>query len=135
MNRLKLAAVGAMTMAATCSVGLAQSLPEGRVYSFHSGPQGGCPGLDWHVVAQGNSLDGMIAWNNMKSMAHATGSMNPTARTFEMTAKEVGGQDRTATITGSVRSDGWLIANIKGPSVNCQNVAVQWFTPSQSGGG
>lgn len=135
MNLLKLAAVGAMTMAATCSVGLAQSLPEGRVYSFHSGPQGGCPGLDWHVVAQGNSLDGMIAWNNMKSMAHATGSMNPTARTFEMTAKEVGGQDRTATITGSVRSDGWLIANIKGPSVNCQNVAVQWFTPSQSGGG
>ena len=135
MKLLKLAAAGATAMAITCSLGFAQGLPEGRVYSFHSGPQGGCPGLDWHVVAQGNSLDGMVAWNNMKSMAHATGTMNPTAKTFEMTAKEVGGQGRTATITGSVRSDGWLLANIKGPAVDCKNVAVQWFVPSQSGGG
>lgn len=135
MNPIRLATAGVMAMAVTCSVGLAQGAPEGRVYSFHSGPRGGCPGLDWHVVAQGNSLDGMIAWNDMKSMAHATGTMNPTARTFEMTAKEVGGQGRTATINGSVRSDGWLLANIKGPNVNCQNVAVQWFVPSPSGGG
>ena len=130
MNLIKLAAAGAMAMAATCSIGLAQSPPEGRVYSFHSGAQGGCPGLDWHVVAEGTNLEGMIAWNNMKSMAHATGTLNPTARSFQMTAKEVGGQGRTATITGSVRADGWLIANIKGPNVNCQNVAVQWFTPA-----
>jgi len=134
MNPLKLAAAGAMAMAVTCSVGLAQGYPEGRTYSFHSGPQGGCPGLDWHVVAQGTSLDGMIAWNNMKSMAHATGTVNPTAKTFEMTAKEVGGQGRTATITGTVRSDGWLVANIKGPNVSCQNVTVQWFAPYQGSG-
>ncbi len=135
MNLLKLATAGGMAMAATCSIGLAQGLPQGRVYSFHSGAQGGCPGLDWHVVAQGDSLDGMIAWDNMKAMAHATGTMNPTAKTFEMTAKEVGGQGRTATINGTVRSDGWLIANIKGPSVNCQNVGVQWFVSPPSGGG
>src|SRR5215813_10511757 len=127
MNLLKLAAGAAMTVVVTCGVGLAQGAPEGRVYSFHSGPQGGCPGLDWHVVAQGNSLQGMIAWNNMKDMAHATGTVNPTAKTFEMTAKEVGGQGRTATISGSVRSDGYLVANIKGPSVDCKNVTVQWF--------
>jgi hypothetical protein len=105
-----------------------------RVYSFHSGAQGGCPGLDWHVVAQGTSLEGIIAWNNMKDMAHATGTLNPTAKTFQMTAKEVGGQGRTATITGSVQSNGYLVANIKGPSVNCQNVTVQWFAPYQGAG-
>lgn len=134
MKLLRLAA-GAMAAAATCGVGFAQGgPPEGRVYSFHSGPQGGCPGLDWHVVAQGTSLQGMIAWNNMKSMAHATGTVNPTAKTFEMTAKEVGGQGRTATISGSVRPDGYLVANIKGPNVNCQNVTVQWFAPYQGSG-
>jgi hypothetical protein len=130
MYLLKLAAAGAMAMAVTCGVGSAQSVPDGRVYSFHSAAQGGCPGLDWHVVAQGNSLTGMIAWNDMKSMARASGTVNPTAKTFQMTAKEVGPPGRTATITGSVRADGWLIANIKGPNVNCQNVAVQWFTPA-----
>jgi len=134
MKLLKLATAGALAMAATCSVGLAQTPPEGRVYSFHSGPQGGCPGLDWHVVANGNSLEGMIGWDNMKSMAHATGTVNPAAKTFEMSAKEVGGQGRTATITGSVRSDGWLVANIKGPNVDCKNVAVRWFAPYQGAG-
>jgi hypothetical protein len=79
MNLLKLAAGAAMTMAATCSVGMAQGYPDGRVYAFHSGPQGGCPGLDWHIVAQGTSLEGMIAWNNMKDMAHATGTVNAAA--------------------------------------------------------
>src|ERR1700722_1280519 len=133
MKLLKLAA-GAMAIAATCSVGVAQGVPEGRVYSFHSGAQGGCPGLDWHVVAQGTSLEGIIAWNNMKDMAHATGTLNPTAKTFQMTAKEAGGQGRTATITGSVQSNGYLVANIKGPSVNCQNVTVQWFAPYQGAG-
>ena len=134
MSLPKLAAAGAMAMAATCSIGLAQSPPEGRVYSFHSGAQGGCPGLDWHVVAQGDTLEGMIAWNRMQSMDHATGTVNPTAKTFEMTAKEVGVQGRTATITGSVRSDGYLVANINGPNVNCQNVTVRWFNPAVGGG-
>jgi hypothetical protein len=133
MKLLKLVA-SAMAVAATCSVGFAQGVPEGRVYSFHSGPQGGCPGLDWHVVAQGNSLEGIIAWNNMKSMAHASGTLNLTAKTFTMTAKEVGGQGRTATINGSVRSDGWLVANVNGPGVKCQNVTVQWFAPYQGAG-
>lgn len=133
MKLLKLTA-GALAVAATCSVAFAQNIPEGRVYSFHSGAQGGCPGLDWHVVAQGKSLEGIIAWNNMKSMAHATGTVNATAKTFEMTAKEVGGEGRTATITGSIKSDGYLVANIKGPSVDCKNVTVQWFAPYQGAG-
>jgi hypothetical protein len=113
-----------------------QQLPPGRIYTFHSTAQSGCPGLDWHVVLTGdNMLDGMIAWNNMQSMAHATGSVNPQTRTFQMTAQEVGGRGRTATINGTVRTDGYLVANISGPNVNCQGVTVPWSAPPPPSGG
>ena len=52
-----------------------------------------------------------------------------------MTAKEVGGQGRTATVTGTVRQDGWLTANVKGPNINCQGINVPWFTPPPAGNG
>jgi hypothetical protein len=127
MRNLLAASVGVVI--AGFGTAYAQDIPEGRVYTFHSRAQKGCPALDWHVVAGTNgALSGMIAWNNMKSMAHATGSANMQTRTFEMTATEVSGQHRTATITGTVRQDGWLVAAIKGPGVNCQGVNVPWFT-------
>jgi hypothetical protein len=132
----KLVATAAFGVAATAGLALAQGLPEGRVYTFHSARQGGCPALDWHVVASGNgALDGMIAWNDMKQMAHATGSVNMQSRTFQMTAKEVGGRGRTAMVSGTVRQDGYLVANIKGPDVNCQNITVPWFQPPPPSGG
>jgi len=107
-----------------------QQLPPGRVYTFHSSAQSGCPGLDWHVVlTPDNMLDGMIAWNNWQSMAHATGSVNPQTRTFQMTAEEVGGRHRTADISGTVQTDGYLVANISGPNVNCQGIKVGWSVP------
>jgi hypothetical protein len=78
----------------------------------------------------------MFSWNKMQSMAHGTGSVNTQAKTFHMTAKEVGGQGRTAEITGRVRpEDGFLVANIKGPGVNCQNITVPWFQPPPMAGG
>ena len=78
-----------VAMAAICGVASAQ-VPDGRVYTFHSRANAGCPALDWHVVAgPNNTLDGMIAWDDMKAMAHAVGTINPTARTFTMTAHEV----------------------------------------------
>jgi acyl-homoserine lactone acylase PvdQ len=90
------------------------------------------PALDWHVVLQPDgSLDGVIAWNNMQSLAHALGSLNAQSRTFQMTVLEVGGQGRTATINGTVRQDGYLVANISGPNVNCQGVIVGWFVTIQ----
>ena len=127
-------AAATVTLGMTCSAAWAQSPPEGRVYTFHSGQQGACPGLDWHVVANGNKLDGIISWDNMNAMARATGTLNASAKSFEMTAKEVGGQNRTATITGSITSAGWLQANINGPGVKCQNVTVQWFVPPPPNG-
>jgi hypothetical protein len=134
MTLSKLIATGAIAAAAMCGTASAQNLPQGRLYAFHSGPQNSCPGLDWHIVADGNQLNGMISWNNMQNMAHAEGTLNPTARTFQMNAKEVGGQGRTATITGTVQANGYLVANITGPNVKCSGVTIQWFPVGATGG-
>ena len=108
-----------------------QQLPPGRVYAFDSVAQAGCPGLDWHVVLQtGGVLSGLIAWNNMQSVARANGTVNTQSGTFQMTATEVGGQGRTATINGTVNTnDGSLIANIQGPNVSCRGITVPWVIP------
>ena len=135
MQIARVLTVVALALAASLGVASAQ-VPEGRLYAFHSGAQHSCPSLDWHVVVgPNNTLSGMISWDNMKSMAHATGTVNPTARTFSMHAQEVGGQGRSATIDGTVNQNGWLTANIKGPNVACTGVSVAWFTPPPAGGG
>jgi hypothetical protein len=88
------------------------------------------------VLTPDNNLDGIIAWNNMQSMAHATGTLNGPARTFQMTAREVGGRGRTATVSGSVRGDGYLIANVSGPNIDCQGITVPWAaSPAAMGAG
>ena len=134
MNVTKLLAAGFLAFTATCGLASAQDMPQTRVYAFHSKAQGGCPGLDWHVVATGNKLDGMISWDNMQHVAKVQGTMNPNGQTFEMQAKEVGGQERTATINGSLTTDGWMVANINAPGVKCKAVQVHWFTPKDFGG-
>ena len=108
-----------------------QQLPPGRVYSFHSTAQAGCPALDWHVVLEENgALAGMISWDNMASLARASGRVNTQTNTFQMTAREVGGRGRTATIDGTVNpSTGWLTANIRGANVTCLGINVPWFRP------
>ena len=99
MTLAKFIATSGIALVATCGVASAQNLPQGRLYAFHSGPQSGCPGLDWHIVADGNNLNGMISWNNMQNMAHATGTLNPTARTFP--AAYTGHSLRTGFCTGA----------------------------------
>ena len=130
-------AAGAVVMTATCNLALAQQVaPEGRVYVFHSQKTGACPHLDWHVVVgPNNSLGGMVAWNDMKSMASVNGTISPN-RTFTMTREGSWRPGRTATITGQLRQDGYLVANVKGPSIDCQGITVPWFVapPSTEGG-
>jgi hypothetical protein len=71
----------------------------------------------------------------MKSMARATGSIGPD-RTFTLNLKETGGHHNTATVTGQARSDGFLVAEIKGPHVDCKGIVVPiWRPGTQSGGG
>lgn len=130
MRLIRSVAAGALALAAVSGSAWAQAMPEGRVYTFHSKAQAGCPALDWHVVVGANgALAGMISWDDMKAMARATGTVNMQARTFQMTAKEVGGKGRTATVDGTVRQDGWLVANVKAPNVTCTGINVPWFTP------
>jgi hypothetical protein len=134
MTHTKRIVLGALAFAASLGVAAAQA-PEGRLYVFHSKAMGGCPALDWHVmVGAGNTLSGMIAWDDMKAMAKATGTLNMSNNTFSMTATEMGGQGRTATVDGKLRSDGWLIANVKGPKITCTNIAVPWYTPPAGAG-
>ena len=134
---MRLIAMGLLALTAATGAATAQKpfkLPAGRLYVFHSGPRSGCPGVDWYIVAEvGDTLTGFIAWNNMQSLARATGTLNRQAGTFEMTAREVGGQDRTVTVTGTVSpTSGWLTADVQGQDVSCRGIKVPWFTPPPS---
>ncbi|MBS0560481.1 MAG: hypothetical protein JSR21_10535 [Proteobacteria bacterium] len=103
-----------------------QAIAPGTVYALHSAAAGGCPALDWHLVAgEGNTISGMVAWNNMKSMAHVEGKIGAD-RTFSMMAKEVSGPKvgATAKVTGTAQTDGWLVANINGEGVKCEGVKI-----------
>jgi hypothetical protein len=135
---MRLIAAGLLALSAATDVAIAQKpfrLPAGRLYVFHSGPGSGCPGVDWYIVAEaGDTLAGFIAWNNLQSLARATGSLNRRTGTFEMTAHEVGGQDRTVTVTGTVSpTSGWLTADVQGQDVSCRGIKVPWFTPPPAG--
>ena len=134
MTLSKAFATGAVALMATCNVALAQ-VPDGRVYVFHSSAQGACPALDWHIVGgPGGTLSGMISWNNMQSMAKATGTA--ANGKVQMSATEVGGQGRTATITGTVRSDGWLTVDVNGQNVACKSINIPFYTaPAGAGRG
>ena len=109
-----------------------QAIAPGTVYSLHTAATGSCPALDWHlVVGEGGALSGMIAWNNMKSMAHVDGKIG-TDRTFSMMAKEVAGPrvGATAKVTGTAYTDGWLIANVEGDGVKCMGIKVPTWRAS-----
>jgi hypothetical protein len=104
------------------------NVPEGRIYVLHSSATDACPSLDWHIVVERNDvLAGMVAWDNMRTMARATGSVNRKDSTFRMTVVELGGRGRTATVAGTIGGDGTATANIKGPAVSCDSVAIRSY--------
>jgi hypothetical protein len=115
-----------------------QIMPEGRIYAFHAAAQAGCPATDWHLVAGGNNtLSGMVAWNNMKSMAVVSGAVDPKTRKFQLTGQESAPPNRSTTITGSVRADGWLVMDIgpiQGSACSNKEIKVQWFVQQPGGG-
>ena len=110
-----------------------QTMPPDRVYMLHSKATGQCPALDWHIGVDdmSHTLGGVITWGEkMDMLARASGTFDPVNHTFQMKTQEVGGQNRTAEIVGQVRQDGWLVANITGPNINCQNITIPWFHPN-----
>ena len=139
IKTMKLVAIGILAMTALSGIASGQQqqieLPPGRVYTFHSSPGSGCPGVDWHVVVQANNvLAGVVAWNDMQSLARVNGSLNRSTWAFEMTAQEVGGQGRTAKVIGKVDpGTGWLTADVEGPNVSCRSIQVPWFSPQRKG--
>ena len=126
-------AAGALGAGAMLTTAHAQVPAPGTLFVLHSTAQGACPPLDWHVVTGDNgTLSGMISWNGMKSMAHVTGTTDAEHQ-FSMTATEIGGDGRTATITGQRRpADGTLIADINGPGIACKQIEIPVF---RRGGG
>ncbi|MBS0559887.1 MAG: hypothetical protein JSR21_07515 [Proteobacteria bacterium] len=123
-----------LAVAAALSGGLAvpahaqmQAIAPGTVYSLHTTANGRCPALDWHLVVgpDGNTLSGMVAWNNMQSMAHLEGKLGAD-RSFSTVATEVSGPNvgRTAKVSGQAQNNGWLMVQIEGDGVSCQNIKV-----------
>jgi hypothetical protein len=126
---------GALGAVALLNTAYAQMPAPGTLFALHSTAQGACPALDWHVVVGDNgALSGMISWNGMKSMARVTGTTNAEHQ-FSMTATEIGGEGKTATITGQRRPrDGWLIADVNGPGIACKQIEVPIYHPSGGNG-
>jgi len=119
-------AAASMIMTGAASIAHAQGVQPGTVYSLHTAAKGSCPSLDWHLVGgEGGAISGMVAWNNMQSMAQVSGKMNAD-KSITMMAKEVSGPKvgATAKVTGNAESDGWLLLNIEGSGVKCDGIKV-----------
>ena len=105
-------------------------IPEGAVYVFHSDAVGACPSLDWHVITGiKGSLSGIIAWDNMRSIARVRGHI-ALDRSFKMTATEMGGAQRRADIAGHVLPDGKMAADLKAPKIECHGIVATVWQPS-----
>ena len=128
-------AVIALSAAASLSPAMAQ---EGKValYAFHTSPViGGCPGLDWHVtLSPDNKLAGFVAWDQGQHVAKLDGELNKD-RTLEISAKEIGGAGRTATVKGTASGE-YVNLTIIGSGSPCdgENLAVPRVAGGTSGG-
>jgi hypothetical protein len=69
----------------------------------------------------------MIGWDGMASMAKAQGGIKDGQ--VQMTATEVGGQGRTATLNGTIGPNGWLVLNFATPNAKCDGVNVPYYAP------
>ncbi len=112
-------AVIALSAVAALTPAMAQKpKTTGTLYAYHTGKAGACPGLDWHVVAQPDgSLSGFVAWDHMAHMAKLDGAMEK-GRDFKMTATEVGGTSRVATVTGTATGT-YINLTIDGAGTSC----------------
>jgi hypothetical protein len=145
MTRIVMRLLAALALSTTFAVAQ-KAGPGDRVYDLHSEAQGSCPSLNWHMVASpGGVLTGMVSWDNRKVVAMVTGTImplvqverfgkplggDPKSRTFKGIATELGGQNRSANISGTIEQNGWLSANLEGPGVVCRNIKVPLFVPS-----
>jgi hypothetical protein len=111
-------AVAALAAAVASSPAIAQK-GKGSLYAFHTfAVVGGCPGLDWHVtVSPEDKIGGFVAWDRGLHMARLEGEVKKD-RTFEIDAKEVGGEGRTAVVRGKVAGD-YVNLSVSGSGTPC----------------
>ena len=136
-TRYTVLTIGMTSLAAAAPLSSALALDpvmRGELYSFHSNPVGTCPGLDWHVVVDGdNSVSGIVAWGRMKHFANITGNLNAD-HTFKLDAEEVGGPKK-AIVTGNVTT-GRATLSINGTGTGCDGkTMIIERAPSYSVGG
>jgi hypothetical protein len=111
----------------------AEAQPAGRTWMLHSDATGACSDVDWEVTRVGNELRGSIAWDDMRHLATLEGTMGSNGN-FALNLKEVVGGNRTGTITGQVRKDGWLFVKLQGTGSGCdgQDVTIPIWRPMGS---
>jgi hypothetical protein len=112
----------------------ALELTQGRVLVFHSEPSGGCPGLDWHLVAGANDrLTGLIAWDDMKEVTRVSGSADQDGK-FHLILQPVNGSGNKGSVDGQLPDyNGWLTASVTGAGCPHQDIQVEWFRPHAAG--
>jgi hypothetical protein len=115
-----------LTIGAAGLFGPAAAQQQGaRLYAFHTGKMGACPGLDWHITVEpDNKLVGFVAWGQRgERMARLDGQIN-SDRSFKMNANEVGGAGRTATVSGTAQGD-YVRAMVEGSGSGCDGQMLQ----------
>jgi hypothetical protein len=132
-------AIVAVAAAASLGPALAQQ-QKGTLYAFHTGPIGGCPGLDWHLTVEGNNVEGFVAWDREQHIARLDGTITPAsagqARTFKLDAQEVGGQGRKAIVQGTGGGN-YINAMIQGSGTACDGkmLTIPRVVGGMGGGG
>jgi len=124
-------AIAALSTAAMLGTAFAQSGQPG-LYAFHTGrTASGCPGLDWHITLQpDNSLVGFVSWGQGQHIARLSGTLDKN-REFQMDAKEVGGEGRTAVVKGQAAGQ-YVAVVITGSGTACDNINLN--VPRVAGG-
>lgn len=119
--RAALAGIAAFGLGAVALPQLTHAQMPGKdtLYDTRTGPSGGCPGMDWHVVVHpDHTLNGVVSWDDFKHMAHVSGTADKNGA-FKVDAVGMSG-GKAPIVTGTVEAK-QLKASIAGTGTACDN--------------
>jgi hypothetical protein len=121
--------------ALACSVTLSLALAQGTMtgapgnWTVHTAAKTGCPGIALQVQRDGNDLKGFAETGDMAGVSRLTGTIDANQQ-FTITITQVDGKGPQGTITGSrSKSDGWLVAQIKGSDCTDGPLKIMTYVP------
>lgn len=130
LSKAAVVALATATMWGPASAQQAGAPGRAGLYVFHTRPQGGCPGLDWHLTIEKNgSIVGFVAWDQMRHMARLEGTINRDG-SFKMDGQDTA-SGKTATVTGAARGS-YIQSTIEGSGTACDGKMLQ--IPRDAGG-